>query len=763
MKNTLLALLAASAATAALASPLTPQQALARLESSPSQRRLAPGAKSLRLVASMPEIYVFSSGKGYEILPADDCAQALLGYSESGEFDSSNPAFEWWLGEYGRQMEFARRNGAPLMAPRRLAGPEIQPLVKTLWDQGGPYNLLCPEYRGHRCPVGCVATAMAQVMKYYNYPPVGTGEHSYHWAKGDTTLSFDYAATRFDWAQMADVYDNRSTEAQKQAVAQLMYAVGVSVNMIYLPGESGAYSQDMGGAMTSHFGYDKSYWMPSRDYYDLDTWQQMCYDNLAAGMPILYTGVGADGGHQFICDGYSSDGYFHFNWGWGGMSDGWFLLTGLNPQAIGIGGGDGGFNYQQMASLNVRPAQEGSKPVYFLYATQGFKSPKTAWKLGEKATFAGNYKNQSLEVLPEDSWIGVSIVPQQADGAEAPDTLRLKGRAVHGIGPYSGPGNMEVELPADLPEGTYTISPSLLVEGSWRPVRTPLSANPSFLATVSGDSLFLSKPSEAILGAQDMDIVSEVVWGDLFSLKFNATNTGTREFLGNVYPQLLTPEGNDTVVANGERQPIDVPVGGPTPITYLGKWALNKAYSTEVPQPGPYRLRMMNGNTGEPFGPVMDVNLVKSTTASKITVWDLHFVEPDPSAHRTDVQFTMHVKCTEGYYPGTVGVWIFPGAGDYDVASKNTDPLFLKEGEETDPVVSMDLSVIPDGHYVAACRAQGAFKGNYLYFRLETPTGLETLREKAAEGKVFDLNGVPVTDPQRGRLYLLDGECILWR
>ncbi|MDE6581831.1 MAG: C10 family peptidase, partial [Duncaniella sp.] len=260
------------------------------------------------------------------ILPDDDRAPALLGYADSDSFATAgNPAFNAWLEFYNEELDYVKSlpegNRTPAARPQR---EEISPLIATEWNQEWPYNIDCPKVDGHETVTGCVATAMAQGMKYYNYPERGKGEHSYWWSKGKETLTFNYDNHPFKWDLMADKYDRETPYDQRQAVAELMYACGVSVNMYYEPGGSGAATITMGVQLIDIFGYSPSMYLPGRVYYGLDEWEEMIYADLAKGQPVLYSGAGTAGGHQFICDGYRGDGYFHFNWGWGGLSNGYF-------------------------------------------------------------------------------------------------------------------------------------------------------------------------------------------------------------------------------------------------------------------------------------------------------------------------------------------------------------------------------------------------------------------------------------------------------
>lgn len=360
-------------ATGIYADTLTPEQAIARVSSDHSVGRKMKGrlASNPRLMlttrtqAGDPALYVFSGAaenSGYMILSADDVAYPVLGYTESGSFNPDNmaPALKWWLDEYGRQIEFARSNGSE--GAVRPAAPEgrrnIAPLLQTRWDQGEPYNEMCPIVNGQRSYTGCVATAMSQIMYYFKYPECGTGSISYNDQGSGKRLTWDFSKHPFDWDNMLLTYANNDwTEAQGTAVANLMKSAGASVKMEYSADSSGALSVLAPQALAKFFNYDPNLKFMLRSYVSSTEWDRMMYENLEKVGPVLCGGGSfIGGGHSFVCDGYNaSTGMFHFNWGWSEMSDGYYALNALNPAALGAGGGGGGgYNFDQDAVFGIQ-------------------------------------------------------------------------------------------------------------------------------------------------------------------------------------------------------------------------------------------------------------------------------------------------------------------------------------------------------------------------------------------------------------------------
>lgn len=345
-----------------------------------------------------PEYYVFSINspiKGFAIVAGDDASKPILAYSFEGPYSSSNmsPSYQKWMEWYRKQIQEIRsynlKADSSISAEWKLyldpapsqPIPQIQavnPLLQVKWNQAPYYNALCPydNAEGERTVSGCVATAMAQIMKFWNYPAQGTGSHSYaHSTYG--TLSANFASSTYNWSGMP----NKLT-GNNQQVAQLMYDCGVSVDMDYgvsSQGGSGAYVISSKSpylhcseyAFKTYFGYDENLEGLQRASFTQSIWIQKLKTELDASRPILYAGFG-QGGHAFVCDGYDNNDYFHFNWGWGGIYDGYFSINSLNPGTGGAGAGAGTYNNGQQAILNLKPKSGGGgnvNPELEIYST----------------------------------------------------------------------------------------------------------------------------------------------------------------------------------------------------------------------------------------------------------------------------------------------------------------------------------------------------------------------------------------------------------
>ncbi|MCQ2345885.1 MAG: C10 family peptidase [Paludibacteraceae bacterium] len=386
MKKLTLCAVCLSACFAALfAAPRTPQQALyeaelfARQDASP-MRRMAMSAPmklaytAVQPVSGQPAYYVFNRGQnaGFVIVAADDCTETVIAYADEGTFVSENMPdnVAYWMQRIAASVEQnAQRPVNPLLKTPKRQKANFTPIllsVQTRWNQGYPYNIQCPMDGDYNSVTGCVATACAQVMKFYNWPVTGTGSHSYYWDGGEEgpaqTLSANFGATTYDWTNMLNTYNSTATSTQQTAVATLMSHCGIACEMGYSASGSGAFTEDMAQALYTYFGYDSAVQVIRKDYMTAPAFLDIIYDELQAGRPMLMDGATVNNeGHCFVCDGIDADGLVHINWGWGGSCDAYFNVNNLDPYDQGIGGAASGMAFTEDVSLfrGIRPAQGG--------------------------------------------------------------------------------------------------------------------------------------------------------------------------------------------------------------------------------------------------------------------------------------------------------------------------------------------------------------------------------------------------------------------
>lgn len=542
------------------AAPLTPEQALQRVKTSAVGKQL-PGKASLVLThteSSKGEdvLFIFNRGdNGFIIASADDRMPAVLGYSDNGIFDldSASPELKWWLEQYAEEAAYCFQNTTlqqSLAAPRAERAP-IAEMLETRWDQNLPYNLDCPQDNGGRCVTGCVATAMAQVMKYHNYPVTGEGTHTYYW--NGTTLGFDYGTANFDYDNMLPVYDGSADYVQQKAVAQLMYACGVSVNMNYTSDQSGASDLYVPYALKEFFNYDAGVRYLKREYYNTNDWEDIVYSELQAGRPVIYGGQAPEGGHEFVCDGYDS-GYYHINWGWSGRGNGWFLLSALDPGIEGIGGFSGGYNSQQSLVCGIKPSVGNSEIWYPIYATGSLSVSEVYGNYGIALSILnGGIFNYSAETL--DATFYVKAVDESGNEylAEQGTELSFTGAANMSLSGYNG---FSMYLPFNLTTGNYKVYVVFqTAEGAWQDLYVPLTMSAYLNMNVdAGGNLTFTQgtPEEhAEIRVTNFSAASTVVSGE--STRFDVTleNIGEVEYAGPFYANVFTHGTNEQLTKYG--------------------------------------------------------------------------------------------------------------------------------------------------------------------------------------------------------------------
>lgn len=315
--------------------------------------------------------YAFNLEQGYVIVSGDDEMTELVGYAENGFFDAENvpPQMQLWLDGYAEYVAAVQSGKAKARKILLSDSPSVvvEPLVTTKWNQDAPFNNFAPEYTDdnnntQRCATGCAATAMAQIMKFHNWPEQGVGYYSYeHQSFG--TISSNFSEHVYDWSNMIDRYNNGEySNVQADAVALLMKDCGVSLNMNYGP-VSGASIYSYTPAFKNYFRYSSR--TVNRSGCETAEFTKIITDELQEGRPIIYCGTGEDGGHAFVVDGYDTNYFLHVNWGWGGYSDGYFDMNYMDPTGLGIGGGSGAFKWNQGIVL-ARPLKDGVEPYEFI-------------------------------------------------------------------------------------------------------------------------------------------------------------------------------------------------------------------------------------------------------------------------------------------------------------------------------------------------------------------------------------------------------------
>ncbi len=754
MKRTIMsALCALLVANVSLADKITVDEAQAVASrffgGSSTMRKAKAGDGALTLAASSKGYYAFNRGtsSGFVIVAADDNAVAqVLGYADEGTLDmASIPAnMAWWLSEYDRQMELASKSTATGVKAAPAVYATIEPLVAAKWDQESPYNALCPTLNGETCATGCLATAMAQIMYYHKWPLVGTGSHSY--TCNGQTLSVDFSQSTYDWNSMTATYGSSSSEESKAAVAKLMYDAGVSVDMIYSSSGSGSSITYVPSALINYFSYDKNIKTLQRVYYGLSEWNAVVYGELAAARPVLYCGANsnADVGHAFVCDGYK-DGYFHINWGWSGLSDGYFLLSALDPDQQGTGGSNAGYDDSQEISVNVQRAQDNGviEPLY--YNDNNFNVSQKSVSFSHKVSFTGSFRNRGVYASAVN--LGIMVI-----GA-AGDTTCLSGRD----GTYqanSGTNAVSVNL-SQFPSaaGTYTVYPAYMDKNTqrWYKMQTDRSYTGSLTAKVNGTSIVFSTPEERAseLSCTDFAASSSLYAGKAFSATATISNAGA-EYDGVVYVKFTKPGAIGTAgIVEGAK--VDLDEGMSQTINISG---------TCPETAGDYEMQLVD-NTYEAIGEKVSVTVSEAPTgdvALSLTN-QLHITRPK-AVTADNISVLANIRCTSGFYSDYLALAFFKNGATY-TQTMITVPLIAGEGENVSVTFKGMLADAEVGDTYQACIYYRAEDGgstswamlpalntnyNYLSFTIGHLTGIDAVSSasSADEVLIYTLSGTLV-------------------
>lgn len=551
---------------------------------------------STRSVSDEPAFYVYNQGRSaYVIVSGDDRMKPVLGYSDRGAFVTDNlPSnIQSWLESYNAVHTALADGEQVIREPRlltRAVFPEtIAPMLGDInWNQDAPYNNACPLVQGSRCMTGCVATAMAMILKYHNYPVKGKGTYSYKTSTG-IECSFDYGKTTFSWDKMLPQYVRGSyTTEQANAVAELMYACGVAIDMEYSPSASGAYAFKVGQALIDYFGYDENLGYISRQYFTSEEWMNMIKTELSEGRPVLYNGASQDVGHEFVFDGYDAQDMVHVNWGWGGSNNGYFEVVSLDPASPGIGGGTnlgGGFIYQQGMLIGLEPPTASSSYTSHFYLSKLEISKEEVAKgesfdltITEMYNMSTIFKNGQLGLIAEKN--GKQSTLWNMSMGDVNTNYGTKGQTFSNI-----------TIPNDLADGTYTLylATKDVRETTWSRIRGGYGFESQFILTIAGNKCIFTPFTGSLMLQEDLDGSVEILHnlysgrkGDFKMLLSN--KNATSEFYGLAGIMFITRDEEQQIISLTGYTQLELKPGTNRVVIISGKLVSNlTATSTDIP------------------------------------------------------------------------------------------------------------------------------------------------------------------------------------
>lgn len=553
--------------------------------------------------------YVFNvSTIGYVIVAGDDTVTPILGYSDQGNFISENmPSnIKKWLENYKNEIIFIIENDIKATEEinkewnsqqannksnnTTLSVNAVNPLIQTHWDQSPYVNALCPfdNTYNQRTVTGCPATAMAQIMKYWNYPSSGTGFSSYpHPTYG--TISANFANATYQWSSMPNIVNSPNN-----AVATLMYHCGVAVEMNYgvaATGGSGSYviiaaspsvQQTCENAFKTYFGYNASTLQGlKRVNYTDSNWINLLKNELDLGRPIQYAGFGSGGGHTWVCDGYDNNNLFHMNWGWGGNSEAYCQINALNPNALGTGGGSGGFNSNQQALIGIQPP---SSAISYNIALNNNVTPSLSTiGYGNAFSVSTNISNNGTNSFTGDYTIGIFDSNNNfIDYVETKANYTLQGGYTYSNDLVFSNSGLFSMLP-----GTYQLYVYYRATGgNWKAVQNYGSyTNFAQITVVNPNSIQLN----SVMTASPS---TNFIQGQSASVNLNIANNGTSTFIGQYKVGLFNLDG--TLVQNIAT--LNEGSGLPVGFTYNSPF-LTFTTSSITANPGTYLVALQHKTT----------------------------------------------------------------------------------------------------------------------------------------------------------------------
>lgn len=546
----------------ALAAPISPEQArqkAADFESKAVDARRMRKARStagLNLVYTRTDtqnknnlFYVFTrgNGDGCLLMAADDRLPAVIGYSDSGTFDTTAipPAMQGMMESWSAQIS-ALLEGEDMRAPAPVSnGKVIAPLLgDIMWDQGDPYNRKCPtvtQYNSYGevsgkgpAATGCVATAIGQIMYYYQWPETGTGSVSYVSKGEDDTVDVNvtFEGTQYQWDKMLPGLDKNSPAESIDAVSTLLFHVGAGLESIY-GASTGATDVSVAPTLVKYFGYDKGVRYLLRDYYTAADWNDIIINEFENGRPIAYGGLTKKWeGHFFVLDGIDADGYYHVNWGWSGMENGYYLLTLLEPGQQGIGGAGSGtaFYYGQNMIAGICKPVADSQLQYNFTAEYLTKYTKTISRSSTAKLKANEVWNNSAN----DCTASLGFALYDAEG----NIVHRQFKSENASYPIShGTNTLSVSflIPDDVVPGTYTVRPVYSIDGlGVSPIQMPPGRADRYVAEVTEDKVTYSMSGAYALSITGYEADTETLKsGETKKITLKLHNNGG-EFYGPV-------------------------------------------------------------------------------------------------------------------------------------------------------------------------------------------------------------------------------------
>lgn len=799
MKKQLLTAMGIMACATMMAAPLSPDKALGRYyRTSGMKARVETGSKinptpayTAMTPSGNPAAYIFNmtDGNGYRIISADDATEVLIGYSDTGYISEDNMPdnMRWWLDEMGRQVQIISNGYAEGTAPV-LAGenfPALAPLCKSKWNQDAPYNNMCPKVGSRNTVTGCVATSMAQLMYYHKYPEAGEGSITYKW--NYTPVTYTFGEQNFDWENMLDVYRyGQYSEVQASAVAYLMVSCGYSVEMDFGVNASGTQGVLISEALKKYFKYDKATTSEFRVVYSASDWARKTYENIRDIGPVIFNGHPYDSaGHSFVCDGYDGDGYFHFNWGWGGMSDGYFLLELMDPESQGIGGSTGGgFVYGLNGIFNAQPPTgQDYEPVpdnMVMYGSLQGTIEGDRLRFSQTAWYPQGWQNAEAHNIEVN--LGAIIEPVDGTPGEVMDVSGFYGNTITlRMTPgswYPSNDGPNIKTPA-LADGRYKVTLGVKDKLMQNSVHEPIlhcfgCANYVYL-NVAGGVYTVENVPQPVLQPENMVSGSGLYYN--MNTKFNVTFMNSSDYeLTETYAPVLLQNGN--VKFQGYSVPCTVDANNTTTIDWITPMTPVNGQGS-VSQPTTFTMGVMKPNTSEVVGTFGEVTMQPQKangiveiesfmvegcdTVMEIIMNQLTPVYLVPNGNNFIAK--LKIMIADGFFDKQLSLNLGYRNPDnqYDIIDLEEGLFRIQPMLDTDETATYDAPISWNGaesadktYLIKAVyqRGKNTTTAGYMNFRVlnASVTGIS---DDAAPVKYYNMQGVEIENPSQGDIVIV--------
>lgn len=571
--------------------------------------------------------YLFNDDqqRGFILISGSDLMPEVLGYgTEPLDIESADQlpqSMRGWLQYISETQDYLEQHAQTayrLQSARTAVSNPVGKLLTTEWGQDAPYCNQCPMMSGEQAITGCMATSISQVINYFEYPAQFEGTYSYK--DKSVTRSLNFSDISIDYSLLADRYYRANTTAeQDNEVAKLMYSTGIAINMIYglsRDGGSGAVTEMGVRGLRENLGHKKAQHL-LRKYFTLDEWNKIIQEQLQNSRPVIMEGHSSEGGHSFVCDGVDNRGYYHINWGWDGMANGYFDVSILHPDQYGAGASEAADGFISSQDIIVNLGDPNQELTWFspLYVDDGssIRVNHQQLTLGSELALTARVHN----TLPTSfkGYVGVLVMKDGEEYGREEGTLtsidatRLTSTSRGGYAYESyGSANLtrSFTLPTNMPAGKYQIYMYVREQNSNQidVIRQVQSLPNYYTATVSGNTVSLTNASDQLPFtpvAWSVDETPASTRPSTFSVDLSNDGDKTVAFIP--YARFIRPNGS----------PLDYIQGNPILTIAPGEQG-TASFDVEFDQVGEWTVQLC----GIPIG--YDVDYVISMCSKKFNV-----------------------------------------------------------------------------------------------------------------------------------------------